>query len=84
MVVHINPTVTNVSKLRRNMRNTLPRHGQQLHMYKENNVSRKRALSFVAKLDLKVTVVSNYRVRVVLRPIRLKLIQAVQMAGNRH
>lgn len=50
-----------IERLRREMRNALPSHGQQLHMCKETSVIRKRALSFVARLDLKVTAISNYR-----------------------
>lgn len=50
-----------IERLRHEMRNTLPNHGKQFHMYKETTATKKRALSFVAQLDLKFTIVSNYR-----------------------
>lgn len=52
---------TLIERLRHEMRNTLPSHGQQLHMSKETSVTRKRALNFVARLAPKIIVISNYQ-----------------------
>lgn len=48
-----------IERLRHEMRNTLPSHGQQLHMSKETNVTRKRALNFVERLEPKIIVITN-------------------------